>query len=194
MSRPQVSVRPVSPSQHPEFTRLWLSARVEAGGSLESATRAASEGRVAAALGREDVRAYLAYSDGQPIGYMVLTHSPLSGLTDMPCVSIDQLYVAEPARRQGAAKALLTAATTYAERFGADQIATCVPAQGRDANRFFARLGFSSYVVKRVTTTSGLRRKLAGEEHRGGLELVLQQRRRSLRGRASRLSDRQLVG
>ena len=194
MSRPQVNVRPVSPSQHDQFTGLWLAARVEAGGSLESASRAASEGRVAAALAREDVRAYLAWSDGEPIGYMVLTHSPLSGLTEMPCVCIDQLYVAESARRQGAARALLTAAATYAERFGADQIATCVPSQGRDANRFFARLGFSSYVVKRVTTTAGLRRKLKGDDNRGGLELVLQQRRRSLRARASRLSDRQLVG
>ena len=194
MSRPQVSVRPVSPSQNELFTQLWLAARVEAGGSLESATRAASEGRVAAALAREDVRAYLAFHDGQAVGYMVLTHSPLSGLTDTPCVCIDQLYVAETARRQGAAKALLTAAATYAERFGADQIATCVPSQGRDANRFFARLGFSSYVVKRVTTTAGLRRKLQGEEHRGGLALVLQQRRRSLRARSGRVGDRQLVG
>jgi GNAT superfamily N-acetyltransferase len=190
VSRPQVSVRPVSPSLHSDFTGLWMAARVEAGGSPESASRAASEGRVAAALAREDVRAYLAFAEGQPVGYMVLTHSPLSGLTDAPCVCIDQLYVAEGARRQGAAKALLNAAASYAERFGAGQISTCVPSHEREANRFFARLGFSSYVVKRVTTTAGLRRKLAGEGHRGGLELVLQQRRRSLRAR----SGRQLVG
>ena len=192
MSRPAVTVRPVSPSLHPEFTGLWLAARVEAGSSPESASRAVSEGRVAAALAREDVRAYLAFVDGEAVGYMVLTHSPLSGLTDSPCVSIDQLYVAESARRQGAARALLTAAATYAERFGADQVATCVPAQGRDANRFFARLGFSSYVVKRVTTTVSLRRKLAGEDVRRGHDQVLQ-RRRSLRARATR-ADRQLIG
>ena len=192
MSRPAVSVRPVSPSLHPEFTGLWLAARVEAGSSPESSSRAVSEGRVAAALAREDVRAYLAFVDGEAVGYMVLTHSPLSGLTDSPCVSIDQLYVAEGARRQGAARALLTAAATYAERFGADQVATCVPAQGRDANRFFARLGFSSYVVKRVTTTVSLRRKLAGEDVRRGHDQVLQ-RRRSLRARATR-ADRQLIG
>ena len=192
MSRPAVTVRPVSPSLHPEFTGLWLAARVEAGSSPESASRAVSEGRVAAALAREDVRAYLAFVDGEAVGYMVLTHSPLSGLTDSPCVSIDQLYVAEGARRQGAARALLTAAATYAERFGADQVATCVPAQGRDANRFFARLGFSSYVVKRVTTTVSLRRKLAGEDVRRGHDQVLQ-RRRSLRARATR-ADRQLIG
>jgi GNAT superfamily N-acetyltransferase len=192
VSRPAVSVRPVSPSLHPEFTGLWLAARVEAGSSPESASRAVSEGRVAAALAREDVRAYLAFVDGEAVGYMVLTHSPLSGLTDSPCVSIDQLYVAESARRQGAARALLTAAATYAERFGADQVATCVPAQGRDANRFFARLGFSSYVVKRVTTTVSLRRKLAGEDVRRGHDQVLQ-RRRSLRARATR-ADRQLIG
>ena len=35
-----------------------------------------------------------------------------------------------------------------------------VPAQSREANRFFARWGFSSVVVRRVVSTSVLRRRL----------------------------------
>lgn len=184
MPRRSVSVRRVTRALEPDLTRLWLESRVEAGAPPDSASRAVSEGRLAAALNREDVRAYLAMADGEPIGYMVLSRSPLPGLTDAPCISIDQLYVMRSARRHGAAHAMLTAAAAYAEREGADQIASSVPAQGREANRFFARLGFSSYVVRRITSTAGLRRKLAGEGAPRGVAEVIQ-RRRSLRARST---------
>ena len=116
---------------------------------------------------------------------MVLTTSPLSGLIDAPSVSVDQLYVVPESRRSGVAHALLSRAAGFAETLGCEQVATCVPAQAREANRFFARLGFSSYVVRRVTPTSALRRRLAGVEPRAGLDQVLS-RRRSLRARAAR--------
>ena len=50
---------------------------------------------------------------------------------------------------------------------GCEQIGCNVPGQHREANRFFARLGFSSQVVRRVTTTGALRRRLGGDEPRG---------------------------
>ena len=183
VSRPQIGVRRVTPELERDFAALWSTARLEAGAG--STVRTTSEGRVAVALARDDVRAYLAVMDDQPVGYIVLTRSPLSFLTDSPCVSIEQIFVAPNARRGGAAHALLSAAAMYADRLGADKIASSVPAQGREANRFFARLGFSSYVVRRVTTTSALRRKLTGEEPRPALDQLLQ-RRRSLRARATR--------
>jgi len=194
VSRPHATVRRVTPELESYFTGLWISARVEAGASPESASRAAGEGKVCAALARDDVRAYLAFGDETPTGYMVLTDSPLSGLTDSPCVSIDQLYVVPESRRTGVARALLTAAATYADRHGCEQIASAVPAQGREANRFFARLGFSSYVVRRVTSTAALRRKLSGEEQHPGLDQVLLRRRRSLRARAMRTNSSLLHG
>ena len=183
VSRPQIGVRRVTPEFERDFAALWSTARLEAGAG--STVRTTSEGRVAAALARDDVRAYLAVMDDQPVGYIVLTRSPPCFLTDSPCVSIEQIFVAPDARRGGAARALLSAAATYADRLGADQIVSSVPAQGREANRFFARLGFTSYVVRRVTTTSALRRKLTGEEPRPALDQLLQ-RRRSLRARATR--------
>ena len=184
LSRPQVSVRRVTPDLECDFMALWVLARVETGAG--PAGRAASEGRVSQALAREDVRVYLALRDDRPVGYIVLTNSPLSFLTDSPCVSIDQVFVAPDARRGGVCRALLSAAATYADRLGADQIASSVPTQGREANRFYARLGFSSYVVRRVTTTSALHRRLAtGGASRPALDQLLQ-RRRSLRARATR--------
>jgi GNAT superfamily N-acetyltransferase len=127
--------------------------------------------------------------DDQPVGYIVLTRSPPCFLTDSPGVTIEQIFVVPAARRGGAAHALLSAAATYADRLGADQIACSVGSQNRESNRFFARLGFSSYLVRRVITTSALHRKLApGEETRAGLDELLQ-RRRSLRARATRLAS-----
>ena len=185
MSRPQVSVQPVTPELQPEFTRLWTAARVEAGSTPDAAQRAASEGRIADALSRDDVTAYLALTGGTVAGFMVLTTSPLSGLIEAPSVSVDQLYVVPESRRSGVAHALLSRAAGFAEALGCEQVATSVPAQAREANRFFARLGFSSHVVRRVTPTSALRRRLAGVEPRAGLDQVLS-RRRSLRARAAR--------
>ena len=79
---------------------------------------------------------------------------------------------------------LLAAVTAYAEKQGCEQIGCNVPSQQRDANRFFARLGFSSQVVRRVTSTSALRRRLSADEPRISLDQILH-KRRSLRARAS---------
>jgi GNAT superfamily N-acetyltransferase len=183
--RPSIIVRRVTPDFESDFAALCTTAHLEAGRG--SAIRVISEGpdacerRVAVALAGDDVRAYMAVLDEQPVGYIVLSRRPLSFLTDAQCVSIEQIFVVRDARRSGAARALVSAATTYADRLGADQIASSVPSHGREANRFFARLGFSSYVVRRVTTTSALRRKLASrDEPHPALDQLLQ-RRRSLR-------------
>ncbi|MDF2145789.1 GNAT family N-acetyltransferase [Knoellia sp. p5-6-4] len=185
MSRPGVCVKRVSDDLERSFTELWMSSRVESGVSPEVAARAASEGKVRSALQREDVRAFVALGEGGlPVGFVVATHSPFSGLTDSPSVAIDQLYVAPKARRHGVARHLLAAVTAYAEKQGCEQIGCNVPSQQRDANRFFARLGFSSQVVRRVTSTSALRRRLGADEPRISLDQILH-KRRSLRARAS---------
>ena len=88
-------------------------------------------------------------------------------------MSVDQLYVVPESRRTGVRHTPCCRAAGFAETLGCEQVATCVPTQAREANRFFARLGFSSHVVRRVTTTSALRRRLAGEEPRPGLDQVL---------------------
>lgn len=187
VSHQQFAIRRVTPDLEPDFMALWTTACCEAGAA--SAAHAASAERVAVALARDDVCVYLAVNEGQPVGYVVLTRGPLSFMTVAPCVSIDQIFVLPAFRRCGAARALLNAAATYADRLGADQIASSVPSQAREANRFFARLGFSSDVVRRVTSTSALRRKLAtGDEPLPALDRLLQ-RRRSLRARATRSAE-----
>jgi len=184
VSRPVVSVKRVAAELEPSFTDLWVTSRVEYGVSPEVAARAASDGRLRAALDREDVRAFLALGDGgDPVGFVVATHSPFSGLTEAPSVAIDQIYVTPRARRHGVARHLLAAVTAYAEKVGCEQIGCNVPSQHREANRFFARLGFSSQIVRRVTSTGALRRRIGVDEPRLSLEQILN-RRRSLRARA----------
>lgn len=190
MLRPAITVRRVTPELEGDFTALCTAAHLEASGDgaarVSPETRAASGARITVALARDDVRALLAIVDERPVGYVVLSQRPMSFLIDSPCVSIEQIFVAQEARRSGAARALVNAAAQYADQLGAEQIASTVPAQGREANRFFARLGFSSYVVRRVTTTSALRRRLAaGQESHPVVDQVLQ-RRRWLRAQANR--------
>ena len=194
MSRPAISVKRVSEPEERAFTELWMASRVEAGVSPEVAARAASEGRIAAALQREDVRAYVAMADGRALGFAVAATTPFSALTDAPCVTIDQLYVVPDARRSGVARHLMSAVTLYADARGCEQIGCNVPAQQRDANRFFARLGFSSQVVRRITTVAALRRRLGTDEQRQHSLDVLLHRRRSLRARASAAAGNRLAG
>jgi GNAT superfamily N-acetyltransferase len=175
----------VSEDQERAFTELWMAARVEAGASPEAAARAASEGRISAALHRDDVRAYVALADTRAVGFAVAATTPFTALTDAPCVTIDQLYVAPEARRHGIARQLMSAVTLYADSRGCEQIGCNVPSQHRDANRFFARLGFSSQVVRRITTVAALRRRLGADEPRHHSLEQLLYRRRSLRARAA---------
>ena len=184
MSRPVVSVKRVSEDLERSFTELWMASRVETGTSPAGVARAAAEGRITAALHRDDVRAYVALSDGRTVGYAVVTESPFSALTDSACVAVDQIYVAPEVRRHGVARNLLSAVTSYAESRGCEQIGCNVPAQHREANRFFARLGFGSQVVRRMTTVAALRRRLGGDEPRQHSLEQLLHRRRSLRAKA----------
>jgi GNAT superfamily N-acetyltransferase len=185
-----ISIRRVTPELKGDFTALCTAAHLEASGDsaarVSPETRVASEERIAVALARDDVRALLAVVDDRPVGYVVLSQRPMSFLIDSPCVSIEQIYVVEDARRSGAARALVNAAAQYADRLGAEQIASTVPAQGREANRFFARLGFTSYVVRRVTTTSALLRRLAADEQSHPAVALVLLRRRWLRAQANR--------
>ena len=142
-----------------ELTALWMAQRVDQGTSPEAAARAAAVGRLREALARSDVRAWVARIDGVGVGYVITSENPF-GLSPHAEIAIDQLFVDRRARRQGVAHVLLDAVLGQAERAGAEVIVSNVPTQSRDANRFFARLGFTSVIVQRVTSTSALRRKL----------------------------------
>jgi GNAT superfamily N-acetyltransferase len=181
-----VSVRRVGADASSEdlesLARLWVTARTsylapEAGDAPPTMAETLRE-----ALQRECVEVFLARADQRDVGFLVLSRGPLLPLLDDVSVSIEHLYVVEEARRLGVGHALLARATARAEQLGATQISTTVPAPGRDAQRFFARLGFGPFVVRRVTSVATLRRRLSWEDHPRLDATVL--RRRSLRARS----------
>lgn len=177
-----VDVVQVTEELVPELTGLWRAARVDAGTSPEVAER--TEHKLADALKRPDVTAFLARVDAEPVGFVVTSENPF-GLSTTPEVAVEQLFVDRGVRRLGVARTLLAAVVGHAERSGCDVIVGNVPAQSRDANRFFARLGFSSVHIRRVVSTSALRRRItppasaaAAAGATAGAELVLRRRRR----------------
>lgn len=180
MGRRPVEVTPVGEDLS-AVTALWLQARMDSGTSREVCERTVSDGRIEAALRRPGVQAFVGTLEGTPVGYVITTDNPF-GLSPGPEVAIEQLYVCPEGRRHGVARALLTTVLASAERAGCEQVVSNVPTTSREANRFFARLGFGSVVTRRVVAAGALRRRLAPETAGTGLELS--RRRRSLRQRA----------
>lgn len=183
MARLPILIQPVTTDSEREVViRLWLSASIESGISPEVASRKASQGSVAAALTRPDVHGFIAYLDGTPAGFLVATESVMRfGEGDE--LVIEQIFVTKAARRHGVARALLHTTTGLAERLGFDRIASAVPSTARDANRFFARLGFGPTVTRRVASVSAVRRRVAPAETTTSRERLLHLRR-SMRARA----------
>lgn len=101
--------------------------------------------------------------DGGVLGVAVVGLDPLSGLLDPPSVYLSHLLVAAEHRKRGAGRALVAAAAAYAEEVGVDSVVVGVTPSGRDANRFFARLGFAPLVMRRIAPVAALRRTLAAD-------------------------------
>jgi len=157
---------------------LWAQQREERAPAELGLRRVTAE-LVRAALAKPETVAFVASLDGETVGYVILNDCSLNPFSDAPCVSVEQLFVTKEARKKGVARALMATVATFADRHGADQIACNVPSSVRDANRFFARLGFTPHTVRRVTLTAALQRRLVGEsaESRFALDQVLARRR-----------------
>ena len=79
-----------------------------------------------------------------------------------------------------------SAATAYAEEIGSEHVAVNVLPQVREANRFYAKIGFTPLVVRRVASVATLRRSLGLEPADHGRRAGMLARRRSaLRARAT---------
>jgi len=99
--------------------------------------------------------------DDEPLGMALLTVASANALLDLPAVHMSHAVVADRHKRRGAGKALVAAAAAYAESHGLEQLVVSVHPGSRDANRFFARLGFAPLAVRRVAPVAVVRRRLA---------------------------------
>ncbi len=98
------------------------------------------------------------------IGAAVLGADTAGGLLDPPSVYVSHLLVGAEHRKRGAGRALVAAAAGYADELGIDSVVVGVAPTGRDANRFFARLGFAPLVTRRIAPVAALRRALVSTD------------------------------
>jgi ribosomal protein S18 acetylase RimI-like enzyme len=142
--------------------------------------RAALEQRYRDALRSQDRHLVLVVGErDQPLGMALFTVSSANALLDAPALHMSHAVVADRHKRRGAGKALVAAAAAHAEERGLDQLVVSVRPGSRDANRFFARLGFAPLAVRRAAPVSAVRRRLAQAE-RGSDTLVRRRPRRPL--------------
>jgi ribosomal protein S18 acetylase RimI-like enzyme len=123
--------------------------------------RAGLESRYLDALADPDRSLVVAVDDEDaPLGMALLSVAPANALLDLPAVHVSHVVVGDGVKRRGAGKALVAAAATYAEERGIEQVVVSVNPGSREANRFFARLGFAPLAVRRVAPVQVIRRRL----------------------------------
>ncbi len=128
-----------------------------------SLMREAAAERFAAVISDPHQRLLVA-EDGDGLAGMVLCSIGTSStLATAPAVVLSHLTVAANSRRGGVGRVLVAAATQWAEECDVDHVRVAVYASSREANRFFARLGFAPVSVNRVAPVAGLRRILGAE-------------------------------
>lgn len=124
----------------------------------------------------------------EPLGMALLFVAPANALVDIPAVHMSHAVVGDRHKRRGAGRALVAAAATYAERRGIEQLVVSVHPGSRDANRFFARLGFAPLAVRRTAPVAAVRRRLGQAESRPVAEHVVRRARTTPSRRATRLA------
>lgn len=117
----------------------------------------------------------------EPVGMALLTVAPANALLDLPAVHMSHAVVSDRHKRRGAGKALVAAAAAFADARGLEQIVVSVQPGSRDANRFFARLGFAPIAVRRVAPVAVVRRRLSQGESRPADHVVRRRPRRTAR-------------
>ncbi|HVX42500.1 MAG TPA: GNAT family N-acetyltransferase, partial [Mycobacteriales bacterium] len=96
----------------------------------------------------------------EPLGMAILSQDEISALVGTPVVHLSHLVVTAEHRRRGIGRMLMCAAVQRAEEIGCDHMMVGITTGGREAHRFFARLGFAPLLSRRIATVTTLRRTL----------------------------------
>lgn len=159
----RVHVRIATQDDLPVVVTLW--GQLQDGAGRSTATDDELTERFSTILDSPTTRVVVATYDEAIEGMAVLSTTTLGPLSTAPAVHIAHAVVEGGTRRRGVGRALVAAAAAYAEDIGAEHVTVSVYPGLREANRFYARLGFTPFVVRRLASTSTLVRKLASGEH-----------------------------
>ena len=199
MRRNAVRVRPAEPSDVPAVVDLLVTLRESGATESQRATLMQTLDGVLADPDRLLLVAVLADAECPTVvGTGLLQRASASMLLDLPAAMLSHSVVAERSRRRGVGRALVAAATAWAEEQDLDRVMVSVPPGSREVNRFFARLGFAPVVTRRVVGTAALRRRLgAGDMHAHAEVHLPASRRRAMgarRGEIGALGARREIG
>jgi GNAT superfamily N-acetyltransferase len=128
-----------------------------------------------------DERLLAAVNDAGEIVGMTVLSLETSGPTHDHSLMMSHFLVADGQRRQGVGRALVAAATAWADDLGVEGLGVSVFPSSREANRFYARLGFAPRAVVRVAPVQALKRRLGSEVPAAALDEERGVRRRRLR-------------
>jgi GNAT superfamily N-acetyltransferase len=169
----------------PTLISLWEELR-QVGGRAERAVNPMSttdiRQRLSDVLIDPDCRIVMACVDDVPVGMAVLQVSQPDPLADAKLLQIVHLVVQRSRRHRGVGRALVAAAGEFATEMQVDHIGAGVYPSLRDANRFYARLGFAPVAVRRIAPVTVLRRRLS--QDRAAAMMGNGVRRRTRLGRA----------
>jgi len=164
MPRSAVLVRDATPADAEALVTVWsflLSGRQERETSPSAVSDAASAAaRVAA---DPDQRVVVAAIDDEVVGAAHLVRAPLSPVSSEQAVHLSHLNVLESHRKQGAGRALVEEALSWAEEKDSSHVIAAASVNSRDANRFMARLGLSQVAMVRGATVAALRARMPVE-------------------------------
>jgi N-acetylglutamate synthase-like GNAT family acetyltransferase len=146
-----------------------------------SQLREAAANRFVDAVADSEQRLLVAEAVDGIAGMVLCTIGTASSLNPSRAVVLSHLTVAANSRRAGVGRVLIAAATAWAAECDIDHVRVSVYASAREANRFFARLGFAPVSVNRVAPVAGLRRILGAEVPAAEADSGDMARRRRLR-------------
>lgn len=187
MSRGNVRVRIAEPSDIPALVALAESAKV-AGPMFPG--RASSDDRCeqlaerfAAILDSERRTAFAAFNEADELlGLVVVLEDEVAPIDPTPMLQVGHLMIGTGVQHDAIGRALLAAVVRLADERKIEHVVASAMYTSRDANRYLARLGFAPVAIRRIASTSVLRRSLGI----GEVPDRLAARRRLIAGRAGR--------
>lgn len=116
------------------------------------------------------------------VGFVAVRADELTTIARTPVLHVSHLIVAPKFRKRGIGRSLLAAVVHLADERGVDHVLATASTGSRDVNRYLARLGFAPLVMRRLASTTVLRRSLGMAEAPDRLAM----RRRLRAGRTAR--------